>query len=68
MGNDLIIVASTTIYYTSSFSSEYLVTELLIIFLYWGNIKGAVARRKSGTVWLFFSFFEISYNKQSVST
>ena len=32
MGNDIIIVASTTMYYTSSFSSEYLVTELLIIF------------------------------------
>ena len=24
MGNDIIIVASTTMYYTSSFSSEYL--------------------------------------------
>ena len=32
MGNCIVIIASTTMFYTSSFSSEYLVTELLIIF------------------------------------
>ena len=31
-------------------------------------MNGAVAHRKSGTLWLFFSFFEISYDKQTVST